>query len=84
MNGIGLEARLSGPVVRGVATREKYLDYVDEMRSGSLDWYANEKSLQTKREKEISGVLEEEKVALNVLPVSTDDPKLKQSYGDNK
>ena len=71
MNSIGLEARLSGPVVRGVATREKYLDYVDEMRSSSLDWYATMRSLyRQKRKKEISGVLEDEKVALNVL--STD------------
>ena len=71
MNSIGLEARLSGPVVRGVTTREKYLDYVDEMRSSSLDWYATMRSLyRQKRKKEISGVLEDEKVALNVL--STD------------
>ena len=71
MKSIGLEARLSGPVVRGVGTREKYLDYVDEMRSSSLDWYATMRSLyRQKRKKEISGVLEDEKVALNVL--STD------------
>ena len=29
MNGIGLEGRLSGPVVRGVDKRETYLDYVE-------------------------------------------------------
>ena len=40
----------------------------------------NEKSLQTKEKKEISGELEEEKVSLNILPVDVyDDPKLKQS-----
>ena len=81
MNGIGLEARLSGPVVRGVSTREKYLDYVDEMRSSSLDWYATMRSLyRQKRKKEISGELEEEKVSLNILPVDVyDDPKLEES-----
>ncbi|MBD22581.1 MAG: hypothetical protein CL572_02820 [Alphaproteobacteria bacterium] len=81
MNGIGLEARLSGPVVRGVSTREKYLDYVDEMRESSLDWYATMRSLyRQKRKKEISGELEEEKVSLNVLPVDVyNDPKLEQS-----
>ena len=81
MNGIGMEARLSGPVVRGVSTREKYLDYVDEMRASSLDWYATMRSLYRQKEKkEISGELEEEKVSLNILPVDVyDDPKLKQS-----
>ena len=86
MNSIGLEARLSGPVVRGVATREKYLDYVDEMRSSSLDWYATMRSLyRQKRKKEISGVLEDEKVALNVL--STDvysDPEPENNSIDSK
>ena len=85
MNGIGLEARLSGPVTRGVATREKYLDYVDEMRSSSLDWYATMRSLyRQKRKKEISGVLEDEKVALNVL--STDvynDPETEKETFDS-
>ncbi|MEC8265451.1 MAG: VacJ family lipoprotein [Pseudomonadota bacterium] len=81
MNGIGLEARLSGPVVRGVSTREKYLDYVDEMRESSLDWYATMRSLyRQKRKKEISGELEEEKVSLNILPIDVyDDPKLEES-----
>ena len=51
MNGIGLEARLSGPVVRGVSTREKYLDYVDEMKASSLDWYATMRSLYRQKEK---------------------------------
>jgi len=81
MNGIGLEARLTGPAVRGVSTREKYLDYVDEMKSSSLDWYATMRSLyRQKRKKEISGELEEEKVSLNILPVDVyDDPKLEES-----
>ncbi|MEL0124734.1 MAG: VacJ family lipoprotein, partial [Alphaproteobacteria bacterium] len=69
MNGIGLEARLSGPVVRGVSTREKYLDYVDEMKAGSLDWYATMRSLyRQKRKKEISGELENEKVSFDLIP----------------
>ena len=81
MNGIGMEARLSGPVVRGVSTREKYLDYVDEMRSSSLDWYATMRSLyRQKRKKEISGQLEEENISLNILPVDVyDDPELEKS-----
>ncbi len=82
MNGIGLEARLSGPVVRGVSTREKYLDYVDEMKASSLDWYATMRSLyRQKRKKEISGQLEEENVSLNnILPVDVyDDPELEKS-----
>ena len=69
MNGIGLEARLSGPVVRGVSTREKFLDYVDEMKAGSLDWYATMRSLyRQKRKKEISGELENEKVSFDLIP----------------
>ena len=69
MNGIGLEARLSGPVVRGVSTREKYLDYVDEIKAGSLDFYATMRSLyRQKRKKEISGVLENEKVSFDLIP----------------
>lgn len=81
MNGIGLEARLTGPVTRGVATREKYLDYVDEMKASSLDWYATMRSLyRQKRKKEISGELEEEKVSLNVLPLDVyNDPQLEES-----
>ena len=51
MNGIGLEARLSGPVVRGVSTREKYLDYVDEIKAGSLDFYATMRSLYRQKRK---------------------------------
>ena len=82
MNGIGLEARLSGPVVRGVSTREKYLDYVDEIRSSSLDWYATMRSLyRQKRKKEISGILEDENASLNLLPVDVyDDPQLKKDF----
>ena len=69
MNGIGMEARLSGPVVRGVSTREQFLDYVDEMKKGSLDWYATMRSLyRQKRKKEISGKLENEKVSFDLIP----------------
>ena len=71
MNNIGLEARLSGPVVRGVTTREKYLDYVDEMKASSLDFYATMRSLyRQKRKKEITGNLEDEKMSsLKALPI---------------
>ena len=71
MNNIGLEARLSGPTVRGVTTREKYLDYVDEMKASSLDFYATMRSLyRQKRKKEISGELEE-KSSLLGLPIES-------------
>ena len=70
MNGIGLEARLSGPVVRGVSTREKYLDYIDEMKEGSLDWYATMRRLyRQKRRKDISGELESKDLSLSMLPI---------------
>ena len=70
MNNIGLEARLSGPTVRGVTTREKYLDYLDEMKEGSLDFYATMRSLyRQKRRKDISGELESKDLTLSMLPV---------------
>ena len=70
----------------GVSTREKYLDYVDEMRESSLDWYATMRSLYRQRKKEISGELEDEKVALNVLSIDVyNDPNLKKySYHLNR
>jgi len=72
MNGIGMEARLSGPVVRGVSTREKYLDYLDEMKEGSLDFYATMRSLyRQKRRKDISGELESKDLSLSMLPVES-------------
>ena len=79
MNGIGLEARLSGPVVRGVSTREKYLDYIDEMKEGSLDWYATMRSLyRQKRRKDISGELESKDLSLSMLPIEAyEDEELK-------
>jgi len=73
MNNIGLEARLSGPTVRGVTVREKYLDYVDEMKASSLDFYATMRSLyRQKRKKEISGELEESSSLLG-LPVKSSE-----------
>ncbi len=79
MNGISLEARLSGPVVRGVSTREKYLDYLDEMKEGSLDFYATMRSLyRQKRRKDISGELESKDLSLSMLPIETyEDEELK-------
>ena len=78
MNGIGLEGRLSGPVVRGVDKRETYLDYVEEMKSSSLDFYATMRSLyRQKRKKDISGEMENEEVSLDLLPVDVyDDSEL--------
>ena len=79
MNGIGLEGRLSGPVVRGVDKRETYLDYVEEMKSSSLDFYATMRSLyRQKRRKDISGEIEDENLSMNILPVDVyDEPELK-------
>ena len=78
MNGIGLEGRLSGPVIRGVDKRETYLDYVEEMKSSSLDFYATMRSLyRQKRKKDISGEMENEEVSLDLLPVDVyDDSEL--------
>ncbi len=78
MSNIGLEARLTGPVVRGVTTREKYLDYVDELKAGSLDFYATMRSLyRQRRQKEISGNLEDDKMSLNNIPIDIyDEPDL--------
>ena len=74
MNNIGLEARLSGPTVRGVTTREKYLDYIDEMKASSLDFYATMRSLyRQKRKKEISGELEESSSLLGLPIKSTEN-----------
>ena len=54
MNGIGFESRLPQPVVSGASTREKYMDYIDEIKSSSLDFYATMRSLYgQQREKEI-------------------------------
>ena len=70
MNGIGLEGRLSGPSVRGVAKREKYLDYLDEMKEGSLDFYATMRSLyRQKRKKDISGELESKDLSLSMSQI---------------
>ncbi len=79
MNNIGLEARLSGPGVRGVAKREKYLDYLDEMKEGSLDFYATMRSLyRQKRRKDISGELESKDLSLSMLPIDVyEDEELK-------
>ena len=70
MNNIGLEARLSGPAMRGVVKREMYLDYVEEMKESSLDFYATMRSLyRQKRKKDISGEMEDEKMSLQLLPI---------------
>jgi len=83
MNNIGLEARLSGPTVRGVTTREKYLDYVDEMKASSLDFYATMRSLyRQKRKKDISGELEESSSLLGLPIKSTEN--VEQSIDDSE
>ena len=54
MNNLGFEARLPQPVVSGASTREKYMDYIDEIKNSSLDFYATMRSLyRQKRVKDI-------------------------------
>lgn len=54
MNGLGFESRLPQPVVKGASTREKYLDYIEEIEDSSLDFYATMRSLyRQQREKQI-------------------------------
>ena len=54
MQNIGLEGRLSQPVISGVDKRETYLDYMEEIEESSLDYYATIKSLYSqKRKKDI-------------------------------
>ena len=57
-----------GPVVRGVSTREKYLDYLDEMKEGSLDFYATMRSLYRQKKKRYFRELES-KDLLSMLPI---------------
>ncbi len=55
LNGIGFESRLPEPVVSGASTREKYLDYVEEIEKSSLDFYATMRSLYRQtRKKDIN------------------------------
>ncbi len=79
MNGVGYEGRLSGPVFRGVDKREKYLDYVEEIKEGSLDYYATMKSLyKQKRRKDIFGEIENANLSIDLLPIDVyDEPELK-------
>ena len=49
MNDIGFEARLPQPVISGASTREKYLDYIEEIEENSLDFYATMKSLYNQK-----------------------------------
>ncbi len=54
MNGVGFEGRLTQPVISGVDTREQYLDYVEEIKDSSLDYYATMRSLyKQRRDKDI-------------------------------
>ena len=55
VNNVGCEARLPQPVITGVSTRDKYMDYIDEIKKSSLDFYATMRSLyRQKRTKDIS------------------------------
>ncbi len=57
INSIGIEGRLSQPVINGIDKREMYLDYIEEIKSGSLDYYATMRSLyRQKRKKDIFGL----------------------------
>ena len=65
MNDIGFEARLPQPVVSGASTREKYLDYIEEIEENSLDFYATMKSLYN--QKRIQDISNGKKKKLKVL-----------------
>ncbi len=57
INSIGVEGRLSQPVITGIEKREKYLDYIEEIKKSSLDYYATMRSLyRQKRKKDIFGL----------------------------
>ena len=86
MNGIGYEGRLSGPVFRGVDTREKYLDYVEEIKESSLDYYATMKSLyRQKRRKDIFGAMEDVNLSIDILPIDIyDEPELESIITSKK
>ncbi len=49
LNGIGFESRLPQPVISGASTREKYIDYIEEIEENSLDFYATMKSLYNQK-----------------------------------
>jgi phospholipid-binding lipoprotein MlaA len=49
MNGVSFEGRLTQPIVSGVDKREQYLDYVEEIKDSSLDFYATMRSLYKQR-----------------------------------
>ena len=63
MNNFGFEARLPQPVVSGADQRAKFLGYVDDIESTSLDFYATMRSLyRQKRQQDINnGDLEKKK-----------------------
>ena len=63
MQNIGLEGRLSQPVVAGVEKRETYLDYMEEIEESSLDYYATIKSLYMQKRKK---TLKMEKVVFSL------------------
>ena len=68
MNNIGIEGRLTQPVIKGVDTRELYLDYLEEIEESSLDYYATMRSLyQQKRKTDIkNGINLEEKISYDI------------------
>lgn len=68
MNNIGIEGRLTQPVIKGVDTRDLYLDYLEEIEESSLDFYATMRSLyQQKRKTDIkNGIKLEEKISYDI------------------
>tara|TARA_B100000989_G_scaffold159356_1_gene118964 strand:+ start:198 stop:1112 length:915 start_codon:yes stop_codon:yes gene_type:complete len=82
MNNLGFESRLPQPVVSGVSTREKYMDYVDEIKESSLDFYATMRSLyRQKRIKDINnGKKKIQKI--NYQIPGYDDPEIEEENLD--
>lgn len=80
MNNFGFEARLPQPVVSGADQRAKYLGYVDDIESTSLDFYATMRSLyRQKRQQDINnGDAEKKKINFN-LPDYGDIPSYEDS-----
>ena len=80
MNNFGFETRLPQPVVSGADQRAKYLGYVDDIESTSLDFYATMRSLyRQKRQQDINnGNVEKKKINFS-MPDYGDIPSYEDS-----
>lgn len=87
INNVGFEARLPQPVINGVSTRDKYMDYIEEIKKGSLDYYATMRSLyRQKRSKDISNGKKKLQKINYELPAYDDlfDEPIFENYEKNK